>query len=230
MVFASFLDDIFDDCPMFFCITFSIHFVMFFGRLHFRFSSFFDFLLFRRHAFYPIKTMVLAHSTLSENLNSILKKHQQIKKILKFRTIFALKFHEFSWLFRHRFSPRFFHWLLIVFWWKMAPKRMPNRTNFNQNFKLFLRPIPGPHFVDFFVTWCQNARFWDPPWRPAGYQMATKIVQVAPKGRCTHLYALPLRSPFSWPTSKVRTRAILGTISLDLGWILASLFKLFLDF
>ena len=73
MDFGSIFEWILDDFSMMFASVFGVVFFMFFGKLLFRFPSFLDFLLFRRHAFYPMKTMLLAHSTLSENLKSILK-------------------------------------------------------------------------------------------------------------------------------------------------------------
>ena len=53
------------------------HFLsMIFGTLSFRFSPFSGFLLFGRHAFYTVNTMVFTHSALAENLISALEKNE----------------------------------------------------------------------------------------------------------------------------------------------------------
>ena len=64
-----------------------------FWKVMFQTFFFFHFLLFRRHAFYHIKTMVLAHLTPSESLNSILKNIKKIENPIKLRSIFASNFH-----------------------------------------------------------------------------------------------------------------------------------------
>ena len=92
IVFSSLFHWCLVDVSMVFTSLFRHGFFMFFGRLCFRISDLFDFLLFRRHAFYPMKTMVLTHSTLSENLNSILKHIKNNQKTNYFWDNFRIDF------------------------------------------------------------------------------------------------------------------------------------------
>ena len=82
---------------------------MFFVRRCFRIFSLFYFLFFRRHAFYSIKTMVLAHSTLSDNLNSISSLINKYQKSYQCRYHFHIDLSSIFMFFRHRCSHRFFH-------------------------------------------------------------------------------------------------------------------------
>ena len=79
-------------------------------------------------------------------------------------------------------------------------------------------------FRHFGTSWCQNARFWDPLWRPAGHQMAPKIGQVAPK--CSPF--LKDGAPFSRPTFTLISWSAHGhhfdRFWMDLGWILMDFF------
>ena len=71
-------------------------FSMFLRRFSFRFAPFSGFLLFGRHAFYTVNTMVFTHSALAENLNSALEKTKVINFSINFETVFASNFHQFS--------------------------------------------------------------------------------------------------------------------------------------
>ena len=99
------------------------------------------------------------------------------------------------------------------------PKSHIFSLNFNQNFIYFLMPHSGPHFLRFWCDLVPKSSILGAPWRPAGSQMAPKIAQVAPKGRCTHLYAPPPGGSWNRPASKIAFRTFLITISLDFGRI-----------
>ena len=135
--------------------------------------SFLIFLIFlfwtnpRRHSFYSRIHIVSVHSPFSEK--TFFNKHTS-RKGSTCRSISALIFHKFSWLFRHRFSHRFF----IDFWWKMAPKWHQNLVGRTTKKPYFSRPFRLCWFyVDFMlnlahlglpfgVFWCPLAHFWFP--------------------------------------------------------------------
>ena len=119
------------NCQLILHSVFDYVFSMFFDTLFFRFSSFFDFHLFRRYAFYPIKTMVLAHSTLSENLNSISNIIKIYQMSYQFRHHFRIDFSSLFMFFRHRFSNRLFP---SIFDGKWLQKWIPGAP--------FSRPFP----------------------------------------------------------------------------------------
>ena len=77
---------------MIFTSLFHHVFSSFVERSFFGFSSFCHFRLFRRHAFHPIKTTVLTHSTLSENFNSILQNIQKYHISCHVRFYFHIDF------------------------------------------------------------------------------------------------------------------------------------------
>ena len=81
-------------------------------------------------------------------------------------------------------------------------------------------------FRHFGASSYQNGRFWD----PLGAQLGTKWRPKSPKW-CQNAsqFCFP-RSPFSWPTSKVLSGAVLGTISSDFWWILTPFSRIFLIF
>ena len=70
---------------------------MYLRRVSCRFSSFSEILLFRRHAFYTVNTMVLTHSAPRKNLVSTSEKNEKKNNLsLNFKTVFASKNHQFS--------------------------------------------------------------------------------------------------------------------------------------
>ena len=81
-------------------------------------------------------------------------------------------------------------------------------------------PHLGRYFCDFWHTLIPKCLTLGPCWRPAGHQMAAQIAQVAQK----YLKNLGGGPPWdrSWnePASNVALEALLGTILVDLGWIL----------
>ena len=182
------------------------------------FQSFylFDFILFRRHAFYPIKTMVLAHSTLSESLNSILKISTNSICPMKFGIIFASNFHQFSCLFRHRFSHRFVHPFLIKkqwfghpFWHMLIAFGNIFRCFFGIYFCInFLMPF----FRTFGSLWATLGRLFG-FLIENGHQNGTHF---APGDHLLHSRGHPglLQKRIRSPTS------ILDGFLMDLGWIL----------
>ena len=194
---------------------------MCFGRLCFRLPSFFHFLFFRRHAFYPIKTMVLAHSTLSESLNSILKISTNSICPMKFGIIFASNFHQCSYLFRHRFSHRFVHPFLIKkqwfghpFWHMLIAFGNIFRCFFGIYFCInFLMPF----FRTFGSLWATLGRLFG-FLIENGHQNGTHF---APGDHLLHSQGHPglLQKRIRSPTS------ILDGFLMDLGWILASFLK-----
>ena len=99
-------------------------FSMFFRRFSFRFSPFFVFLLFRRHAFYTVNTMVFSLSALAQNRKSIRRKAA--------KNTFS---EEFQRPFPNRFASVFGDWNTVyqrsAFLSRPAPEMAPKRT---QNF------------------------------------------------------------------------------------------------
>ena len=63
------------------------------------------------------------------------------------------------------------------------------RPKFNQKSILFLMPHSGPHFSSFWHDLMPKCSILEPPWRPAGSQMAPKIDQMAPKMGGFNVYA-----------------------------------------
>ena len=80
-------------------------------------------------------------------------------------------------------------------------------------------PHSGSDFLRFWCDLVPKSSILGAPWRPAGYQMAPKIAQMARKGRCTHLYAPPPGGSWNRPASKIAFGTLLGTTLIDLGWI-----------
>ena len=98
-------------------------------------------------------------------------------------------------------------------------------------------PHSGRHFLSFWRILVPKSSILGPPWRPAGPQKASKIVQVAPKGSKKASGALTFCGPGKRLASNITFGAFLGTILVDLGWILdeflwivVSFFNAFLNF
>ena len=160
------------------------------------FPFFFDFLLFRRHAFYPIKTMVLTHSTVSENLILILKYIKKIRSPLNVGTIFASNFHQFPCLFQHRFSHRFFRCFFM--------ENGSQIGDFGDHFCDFLmtffglraKIVPGSILVTFLAPfWTPFGSLWAPfgsLWLPFVSLLVPLLYPLAPFGLPLAPFRLPL--------------------------------------
>ena len=94
------------------------------------------------------------------------------------------------------------------------------RPKFNQKFILFLMPHSGPHFSTFLCVLMPKRSILGSPWRPAGHQMATQSAQVSPKASKKVSGALTFCGPGKRLASNITFGAFLGTILVDLGWIL----------
>ena len=86
-----------------------------------------------------------------------------------------------------------------------------------------MMPHSGPHFSTFWRILVPKRSILGPPWRPAGPQKAPRIAQVAPKGSKKASGALTFCGPGKRLASNITFGAFLGTIFVDLGWILNDL-------
>ena len=117
---------------------------------------FFDFILFRRHAFYPIKTMVLAHSTLSENLNYILKTNQQYQISSQCRYHFRIEFSSIFMTFSASISTSIFSSNFNGKWLQNGSKKHPG----NPSKSMLFATLSESRFLD---------AFWSPFGPPFGF-------------------------------------------------------------
>ena len=140
-----------------------------------------------RHAFYSVKHIVSVQSPFSKKTFFY---KLTFRQIWNDHFIFALIFHQFSWLFRHRFSHRFFLGLFM----KMAPKMNdpvvpgpPKKTILFKTFSvisilcrcwLTLGSFLA-HFGSLLANcWCPLALFWR-PWAHFLVPLGSLLVTLA---------------------------------------------------
>ena len=157
------------------------------------------------HAFYCINTMVYAVSAFS---NNSFFRERRFRKVLKTMLNFISNFMTFQDLFGIKFSID----LLIEFWWKMRPNRLPFHIkvegllitlwllcprvdfcmHFGRSFAHFWFPFVSPSFtlgspsLPFASLWLpfgSHRSPWTHFWRPSAPSSFSLVVRVGGNGR-----------------------------------------------
>ena len=84
----------------------------------------------------------------------------------------------------------------------------------------FLIPHSGCYFLRFWRILVPKLSILEPPWRPAGHQMASQIAQVEPKCPKKTPHGAQILTSWNLPASKIVFGGFFGTIMVDFGWIL----------
>ena len=81
-------------------------------------------------------------------------------------------------------------------------------------------PHSGSHFLRFWCDLVPKSSILGAPWRPVGPKMASEIAQVSQKGSKKTSGPLTFCGPGKRLASNITFGAFLGTILVDLAWIL----------